>query len=290
MSGPCEYFPRQSERDRNPFIMIGWIWGLVVTVSVPNEIATPLAMTQTSPAFNDEVVLRRFGGKAITSLDIYHGACTVDGPSPPRCGLEFRSHEEGTSKLGEATNCDVKMKIVWNEVDVDSKSQAEYILGQFLKDVERQKQLSDAYGQIVSMSSAYEFMKTVADNFRSQVSNESMETLRQRIPETARLLEIAGQGCPAPLTARECDAIPEILLSLGALGAPGEHLRPDGSPKSLDDYFGPQVLPLIHRMAEQATPSVVDANKKRYQDAAFALAEAQSRLAQARVELAKWIP
>jgi hypothetical protein len=191
-----------------------------------------------------------------------------------------------------ADTCRVSLTITPNEVDVDTTQQAQAILAAIeleLADAEREVR---NYEALLALQAAYEFTQTVAASFHQELTNETMQELRAAALDAGPAMETAAFGCGDALDQQQRDTLFRLYLSLVALGDPSTWQNPDGTTKTLAQFYGPDataVLAKIQTLASQANPSLEAQFQAGLQAATTEHIRLQQKRTLALEQLAPWL-
>ncbi|WP_224250072.1 hypothetical protein [Hyalangium gracile] len=186
--------------------------------------------------------------------------------------------------------CRISLQVQWNQVDVDTAEQAMAILQKLETDLATKKVQRDSLGYLVEFSSGFVFMRELANSFFTQLTTESIQALRAQAVAAGPIIFKTSMGCDdGTLTQVEKDLLAEFYFLLPTLGEAGDWTNPDGSPKTLLDFLGPEAKPIIDKLAARSTPEALAQYEADYQAAVQQVAHAEAKLAQARTQLAEWL-
>lgn len=190
------------------------------------------------------------------------------------------------------SSCRITLTIHPNEVDVDTVQQAEALLAQIDLELAGAERDVRNYEALVALQAAYTFTRAVANSFHQELSNETMQALRQAAIAAAPAMEIAALGCGDALSEAQRNALFELYVSMVALGDPSSWQNPDGTPKTLEDFYGPgaaEVLAQLEALANQANPDLEAEFRAGLEAAAAERVRVQQKRALALLQLAPWL-
>lgn len=190
-------------------------------------------------------------------------------------------------------SCSVRLQLGFAEVDVDTKEQAQAILGKIQHDLDGAHNLTERYRQLLLYYEAHDFLTKLAASFHQELTNDLMSDLRAAAFTAAPAFSQLLSGCPNAVSADDQQNLTQLLLSLPALGDPANWKNPDGTTKTMYDFLGPSAQAIeksIATIEAQSNGTLKDQYTKEYNDAAAAEVALQNKLAEAQAALAKWLP
>lgn len=227
----------------------------------------------TSSAANDQVVLRRKGGAGITSLTMTDvGTATAVTLFP--------------------ADCKVSLKVVTNEVDVDSTEEAEEIVAALEADLTKKTALRESYEHLMQFSGAFGFLQAVADSFRVELTNETIQELRTKASSAVDSIALLSSTCDEMMTDEDRSNMMLLMLGLPQLGAPEDWSHPDGTPKTLEEFMGADsaaIYATVDKLVKENALSSGQTYESLYQQAALDVEKAKAKLALAKAQLADWL-
>jgi hypothetical protein len=191
-----------------------------------------------------------------------------------------------------ADTCRASLTISANEIDVDTKQQAEAILAAIEVDLADAEREVRNYEALLALQAAYEFTRTVAASFHQELTNETMQELRAAALAAGPAMEIAALGCGDALDQPQRDTLFRLYLSLVALGDPVTWQNPDGTTKTLAQFYGADaasVLAKLQSLANLANPSLEAEFRAGLQMATTQRIHLQQKRSLALVQLAPWL-
>lgn len=216
------------------------------------------------------VLLRRGDGQAIARV-------TLSDPSP------------WTKVAALDASCAVTLAVSPNELDVDTREQAQAVIAGLEADLADKVRQRDRLGQLALFSEAYGFMRTVAESFHRQLTSDQMQELRGSALAANQSLEKLILDCSTDLTVDQRIDLLRLHSALGVLGTPEAWTRPDGSTKTIADFLGPEsakILSTVDNLSGRADGRLAGEIKADFDRASDAAARAESQLTLARVQLA----
>jgi hypothetical protein len=187
--------------------------------------------------------------------------------------------------------CRIALSIVSNEPDVNSRAEAEAIVSRLQQDVNQAKVTRDRLQQLVLYRKAYGFMRAVADNFRVELTNETLQELRRGARDAIASIAKLSGSCDAAMDDKDREHLLLLMMSLPQLGDAEEWANRDGGAKTLADFVGAEanaVLETVERLA-RAPGDAGASHDQEYEAAAAAVVRAEAKLALARSQLASWL-
>ncbi|MCP3166430.1 hypothetical protein [Myxococcus qinghaiensis] len=203
--------------------------------------------------------------------------------------LELKDSSAWTGTAAFADTCRVSLSITWNEVDVDNATQAQDILQALQAALTTKTTQRDHLASLVEYSAAFDFMKTLANSFLVDLTNETAHALHVQGQEAAPIIFKAAMGCAGVLNDEEAGILANFYFVLGSLSDPTKYHHPDGSPKTLEELIGPEALPVIQKLSALSAAGAKEQYQAQYQVAAQEAAAAQAKLDLARAQLAPWV-
>jgi hypothetical protein len=188
--------------------------------------------------------------------------------------------------------CRVSLTITPNQVDVDTTQQAQAVLAAIDQELAKANQDVRNYQALVALQAAYTFTRTVAASFHEELTNDTMQALRQAAIDAAPAMQIAALSCGDALSDQQRDTLFQLYVSLVVLGDPGTWRNPDGSTKTLDQFYGPggaAVLEQLQALASQANPDLAAEFRQGLQLATQEQVRLQQKRALAVQQLAPWM-
>lgn len=222
------------------------------------------------------LVIRRDDSDPITQL-------SIDDPAPAF-----------TSMTSFPASCRISIEVSINEPDIDTRADAIALLD--MLDLRLRESIAerDAYGNVLSLLAAHDFLRAIVDNLYQEVTNDMMQNLRRRYAEAMPAFHFlaSSQACAGSLGDQR-----ELLLQLAgalfALGDASSWENADGTTKTLAELyseFGPGGLVSdIEALRAATDPSLESQYRDRFDDAAEDVAEFAADLALAREQLASWL-
>jgi hypothetical protein len=191
-----------------------------------------------------------------------------------------------------ADTCRVSITITSNEIDVDTLQQAEAILA--VIDQELAVAVRDVrnYETLLALQAAYTFTRAVAESFHQELTNDTMQALRQAAIDAAPAMQIAALECGDVLSPEQRDTLFNLYVSMVALGDPSVWLNPDGTTKTLEQFYGPgaaEVLAQLEVLASQANPDLETEFRQGLEGATAEKVRLQQKRALALAQLAPWL-
>jgi hypothetical protein len=240
-----------------------------------------------------EVTLTPTGGTAVKYTYISAPEMVIRGlDRQSLTSIQLTDSSPWTRYAAVSDTCRISLQIDWNQVDVDSAEQANAILQNLQGDLNAKKATRDNLGYLVDYSSAFVFMGELSNLFYTTLSTQSMQALRERAIEVGPVIFKTAMGCAdGTLTQQERDALAEFYFVLPELGDPDDYTDPEtGEIKKLRDYLGEEARPILDKLAARSTPAALAQYKLDYQVAAQHAADAETKLALAKAQLAPWLP
>jgi hypothetical protein len=187
------------------------------------------------------------------------------------------------------SSCRISLNISPNEVDVNSKADAQAIITSLTNDLTAKQATAARYGELLLYSKAFAFLKSVADNFLGQLTDDTLQQLRASATDAQPTLEQVITDCNS-LSQDQKRNLFKLDVALGKLDHPEDWVNPDGSKKTVRDFLGPddqKVIDTINQLAQNAGGMVDYAAL--YQQAQLDAANAQKKLDLATQQLASFL-
>jgi len=208
---------------------------LAIAVALDDGAGTNLAFLSQS-----QLVVRRRDGEVARHL-------TIADASPWTATATF------------ADTCRVSITVTPNQVDVDTPQQAQAILAAIDQDLQRANTDVRNYQALLALQAAYTFTRAVAESFHEELTNDTMQALRQAAIDAAPAMQVAALSCSDALSEDQRFALFNLYVSLVALGDPSAWQNDDGTTKTFEQFYGPSaaaVLQQIQALASQANPDL----------------------------------
>ncbi|WP_342378809.1 hypothetical protein NVS55_05345 [Myxococcus stipitatus] len=211
--------------------------------------------------------------------------------------IELKDSSTWTSIASFADTCRVSLNIDWNQVDVDSSSQAQTLIQDLQADLAAKTLQRNNLEALLDFSTAYNFMGELSNRFYAELTTETMMDLRAKSMDSSNVLLKVAITCEQPagtppellLTDADRELLNQLFFNLGTLGGPGDYTHPDGSLKTVRDFLGDEAKVVIDKLAGRSTPAARAQYQAQYQAAALAVVAAQQKLDLARLQLAPWL-
>lgn len=240
-------------------------WPLQVGLSADGEPSSDFAYYK-----GGQTYVRRINGGAIASLSV------ADSSAWTRYAVFDQS-------------CNIALNFTPNQIDVDTKEQAQAIIAQLAADVQNKSIVVSRYSDLVLYSQAYQLMKSLATNFYNQLTNDQMQDLRNQAAAADPVLIKLAINCAADVTDGDRQNIIALHDALGVLGDSSAWLDPTtGKLKSINDFLGDKskaILDTVDKLS-QRVGSTPDDYQKGLTDAQAALVAAKAKLDLATHQLA----
>ena len=192
-------------------------------------------------------------------------------------------------------SCQIQLDVSFNEPDVDTKEQAAGVIALLDGEVLKARDELERYRQLLLLYSGYSFIHEVAESFHQELTNELMQRLRVSAAQGKDAIKqmLRSRTCTDVVTDDEAlDHVAEVVVGLAAVGDAASWTRPDGTTKTLADFFGPgatQIEQSIKQLETRANFALEQQYKDKYDAAAKKVVAAEARLAEARLTLASWL-
>jgi hypothetical protein len=189
-------------------------------------------------------------------------------------------------------SCRIAVELTSNEVDVDTVQQAEALLAAIDQELAAAEIDQRNYEALLALQAAYAFTESVASSFHADLTSETMQELRAAALDAAPAMEGAMLGCGDALSEEQRDTLFRLYVSMVALGDPASWQNPDGSTKSLADFYGPAaagVLAQLEALAANASPDLETQYREGLAASAAEVVRLQQKRALAVVQLAPWL-
>jgi len=188
--------------------------------------------------------------------------------------------------------CRISLEVTSNEVDVDTVQQAEAILAAIDQALTAARTEQRNYEALLALQSAYEFTHAVATSFHAELTSDTMQELRQAALDSAPALETAVLGCGDALSEPQRNTLFQLYVTMVALGDPTAWQNPDGSTKTLEQFYGAgagAVLARLQELAENANPDLETQYRAGLQAATAEVVRLEQQRALAVEQLAPWL-
>jgi hypothetical protein len=189
-------------------------------------------------------------------------------------------------------SCRLSLEVSSNELDVDTVQQAEAILAAIDQELAAARTDQRNYEALLALQAAYTFTQSVAASFHAELTSDTMQELRQAALDAAPALEIATLGCGDALSEEQTSTLFQLYVSMVALGDPASWQNPDGSTKTLAQFYGPgatEVLAQLEALAENASPDLETEYREGLEAAAAEVVRLEQKRALAAEQLAPWL-
>ncbi|AFE04956.1 hypothetical protein COCOR_02977 [Corallococcus coralloides DSM 2259] len=189
------------------------------------------------------------------------------------------------------SSCRISLEIHWNEVDVSSTGEAQALITALNADIAAAESHADRMEELMLYQRAYAFMYSLADQFRTELSNESMQELRAAALEAGPAVESMILNC-ADLSFEERLALLRLHGSLWVLGQPEDWQRPDGTVMTMEDHLGPgasEILARLNAILARQTGNPPD-YAQLYEAAKTEIVRLKNKKSLALAQLAPWLP
>lgn len=239
-------------------------------VSIAVDDGTPVSMPFLSQS---QLVLRRPDGGAVQHV-------LVADASP------------WTATAAFADSCRISLTVTANVVDVDTAQQAQAILAAIDQELSKAKVDVHNYEALLALQAAYTFTRSVALSFHEELTNETMQALRQAAIDAGPAMQIAALGCGDALSPEQRDTLFQLYVTMVALGDPGAWVNPDGSTKTLEQFYGPgatAILAQLQAMADEANPDLETEFRQGLEGASIERERLQQKRTLAIAQLAPWL-
>jgi len=186
-------------------------------------------------------------------------------------------------------SCRVRLEVDSNEPDVETRQQAEAALARYDLAILNARERRRTYEALLAFQSAYTFTRALADSFHVELTNDTMQALRQAAIAAEPALANAAMGCGG---GEPDETLAELYISLVALGDPGTWLNPDGSTRTLAQFYGADasaVLARIEELTAQANPDLRTEYEEARAQAEVDLTTLEQQRSLAHVQLAPWL-
>jgi hypothetical protein len=218
--------------------------------------------------------LRRSDGKAMTSV-------SVTDSSP------------WTSVAAFSSSCRDGLTVAMNQVDVDTVAQAQALLTKLQQKLASDQVLAENYDNLMLFEQAYQFMKAVAQNFYAQLTNPTIQQLRDAASTSNAALVTLITSCDAGLSQSDKLNLLQLYSSLSVLGPSSNWTNSDGGVMTLAEYIGPTAQSVLSTVDGIIASHDADAGGTSYatlyQQAEQAVVQDQAQLALGQQQLSPWL-
>jgi hypothetical protein len=190
------------------------------------------------------------------------------------------------------SSCRISLEIQANEPDIDTREDALGVLAQIEAQLAAARTEHQNYEQLLALQAAYNFTRAIANSFHVELSNETMQALRQAALEAAPAIESAITSCGDALSDGQRETLFSMYVSMVALGDPSSWEHDDGSTRTLDEFYGPagaEVVARLQELAENADPSLEAVYRQGLELASAEVVRLTAKLALAQLQLAEWL-
>jgi hypothetical protein len=197
-----------------------------------------------------------------------------------------------TRALNVPSSCRYSLQVVGNEPDVDSQAEAQAIIADLEQQLATKRTESNYYRNLVQYHRAFMFLQSVATNFHEELTNETVQELRDGAEEALNTLSVLASACDDAMTEQDRENIMLLFFSLPQLGSADDWRNPDGSTKTLADCFGSrdqEIYALVDRLAREHDSENGSQYEEALVQAETAVVELEYKLTLARAQLASWL-
>jgi hypothetical protein len=197
-----------------------------------------------------------------------------------------------TSQAFFDQGCRASVMIYANEPDVSSKAEAQAIVDAIARELAEKTATRDRLQELTLYHRAFQFLKSIAENFRVELTNETVQALRDSAAASVGSISKLASACDPSLDDADRQNLLVLYMSLPQLGSASDWRNADGSPKTLAQFVGPSnqaVFETVQRLAakhETDGGSTFDAD---YTAAVTAALRLQEKLARAKAQLQDWL-
>ncbi len=187
--------------------------------------------------------------------------------------------------------CRVHLTASMNEPDVDSRDQAAAILASIQTELNSKTAERDRYGHLTQYHRAYQFVRTVAESFRTELTLQGVQDLRTNAEQAIESLAKLAGTCDGFLDDNDRQNLFTLMFSLPQLGKPEDYLGPNGKPKTLEEFVGPkgaEILETVQKLAKENDSPNGSTYEAAYQQAAREVELLRAKLALAKAQLSRW--
>jgi hypothetical protein len=242
-------------------------------ISLTAEGADPLKLAYLTQS---EGVLRRRDGQAVPVVVLADSSSRFTG------GASF------------APSCRITLSMTSNEVDIDSRQQAQAVWDALQADLAAKRANRDRLQALTKYARAYLFMRSVADSFRRELTTDAVQGLRTSADDTIMAIATLLGGCGDTVLSDDDRAnVMRLFAGIRALGDASAHQSADGGTKTLADYLGAEdqaVLATVERLAALAQTGdgglQYDAD---YRAAQLEVSALEAKVTLAATQLAPWL-
>ena len=230
-------------------------------------------------------------GQAASNFAYYRGGQTYVRRSDggPIAALAVTDSSAWTRYAVFDQSCTIDLNFTPNQIDVDTKEQAQAIIAQLTAAVQSASVIVSRYSDLVLYSQAYQLMKSLATNFYNQLTNDQMQDLRNQAAAADPVLIKLAISCGADVTDDDRANIIALHDALGVLGDSSAWIDPaTGQLKSISDFLGDKSKAIIDTVDKlsQRVGSTPEDYQQGLSDAQAALVAAQAKLDLATHQLA----
>jgi hypothetical protein len=262
-----------------------------MTTAVPLRTVVAAQLTGTCPTkWPLQVGLSADGGPS-SNFAYYRGGQTYVRRSDggPIASLAVLDSSAWTRYAVFDQSCSIALNFTPNQIDVDTKEQAQAIIASLTADVQAKSVVVSRYSDLVLYSQAYQLMRSLATNFYNQLTNDQMQDLRNQAAAADPVLVKLAISCGADVTDQDRQNIIALHDALGVLGDSSAWIDPaTGKVKTISDFLGDkskQIIDTVDKLSQRVGSTPEDYNQGLV-DAQTALTAAQAKLELASHQLA----
>jgi len=197
-----------------------------------------------------------------------------------------------TKNLNVPSSCKISLTFSTNTPDVSSKAEAQQIISQLEAQLFAKHNEVENLTHLAQYHRAFLFLRSVADNFHAELTNELVQELRGGAQGALDSLVVLSSVCDDQMNDDDRSNIMLLLMSLPQLGSAEDWVNPDGSIKTLEDFMGAEAREIfvtvdkLARQADTSSGSVYDAQLRQAATEEVAL---QYKVNLAKTQLANWL-
>lgn len=247
-----------------------------------------------------EVTFTPPGEPAVRYTYISQAETVIRGLNRPLLtSMEMTDTSPWTRYAAVNETCRISLDILWNQVDVDTAEQAQAILAPLETALATEQANLANLEALLDYSTLFDFTAAVFANFEQQLTNSTMQFLRaQANAASSVVMEFTSNCNPRDaqgnliVTPQERVLLANYLYSLGTLGSNDDWKNPDGTPKTLADFFGEEdgARELFLKLSTRSDEGATEEYQTAVNQARGRVLAAQHKVNVAKAQLAQWLP
>jgi hypothetical protein len=190
-------------------------------------------------------------------------------------------------------SCLVTLTVSTNEPDVDSAAEATAILAALEAQLDAKRHERDDFEALVALSNGFAFLQSVTGAFYTELTNETMQELRESARTAGPAFETLLLGCSDGISEEDQMQLFRLYVALAGVGDAADWRNPDGTTKTLADFLGPNataVFASIEHLRDRLGGDPGTVYQAKYEAAALEVTALEGKVALAKVQLEPWLP